>query len=55
MIKATDTARAIEHLRDALQSLEYAANRAPTMGALQLIEDAIADLRRLMGELEGEE
>jgi hypothetical protein len=51
----TDTARAIEHLKDALQSLEYAENRAPTLGAVVRIQDAIADLRQLVGEMEGEE
>ena len=50
----TDTARAIEHLRDALQSLEYAANRAPNQWVAAWLTSTMTDIRQLMHELEGE-
>ena len=52
----TDTTRALEHLRDALRSLEFAQNYlAGQRGAVERIDEMRTGLNRLMHELEGEE
>ena len=53
----TDTARALEHLRDAYYALDYAtAYLSPPQGdRLGRIEDMREEISRLMHELEGEE
>jgi hypothetical protein len=53
----TDTARAIEHLRDALRSLDYATGylALPSNGKFDRIEELREEIKRLMHELEGEE
>jgi hypothetical protein len=52
----TDTARAIEHLTEALRSLEFAQNYlGGQRGAVERIDEMRTELNRLMHELEGEE
>ena len=53
----TDTARALEHLRDALRDMDYASSHLMPghEGSVLVIAGLREEIKRLMGELEGEE
>jgi hypothetical protein len=53
----TDTARAIEHLRDALRDMDYASSHLMPRheGSVLVIAELREEIKRLMAELEGEE
>jgi hypothetical protein len=49
----TDTARALEHLRDAYHTLDYAIGYEPALESR--VDPLREEIKRIMHELEGEE